>query len=161
MAVQRTLAVVRHAKSDWSTGMPDARRPLADRGRRDAPVIGTWLAGNLAALDLVVCSPATRAMQTWDLASAGLDPKPEVRLDERVYGASPAELTTVLAELPDEIRTVAVVGHNPGLADLVELLTGELRELKTSAVAVLRWTGSWADTESGTATLDAYTTPRG
>jgi phosphohistidine phosphatase len=158
---QRTLAVVRHAKSDWTTGMPDVRRPLAARGQRDAPEIGTWLAGTVGTLDLVVCSTATRARQTWELASAGLDPRPEVRLDDRVYGASPAELTTVLAELPDEVHTVALVGHNPGLADLVELLSGELRELKTSSVAVLRWSGSWADAEAGTATLAAYTTARG
>ncbi len=161
MAAQRTLIVVRHAKSEWSTGEPDEARPLASRGRRDAPEIGTWLAENIDPIDLVVCSPATRARQTWQLASANLDPKPAVRQDERVYGAGPTELTTVLTELPDELGTVALVGHNPGLADLVEFLSGEPREMKTSAVAVLRWTGSWADAESRDATLDAYTTPRG
>jgi phosphohistidine phosphatase len=159
MAAQRTLILVRHAKSDWSTEEPDQARPLAPRGRREAPGIGAWLAANVDPVDLVICSPATRARQTWQLASATLDPAPPVRQDDRLYGASPTELLTVLAELPDELETVALVGHNPGLADLVEFLSGEPREMKTSAVAVLRWAGSWADAESREATLDA-TTPR-
>ena len=161
MPRRHTLVVIRHAKSDWSHALPDHERPLAERGRRDAPAIGTWLAGTVGAIDLVVCSPARRARQTWQLASAGLDPRPPVREDERVYGASPDELLTVLAELPDDLRRVALVGHNPGLADLVERLSGEARELKTSAVAVLSWPGSWVDAEFADATLDAYTTARG
>src|SRR6478735_578713 len=64
----RTLVLLRHAKSDWSTGEPDPRRPLAGRGRRQAPEAGRWLAANLDAIDLAVVSPATRARQTWELA---------------------------------------------------------------------------------------------
>jgi phosphohistidine phosphatase len=158
---QRTLVVVRHAKSDWSTALPDDERPLAERGRRDAPEIGRWLAEHVDPVDLVLCSPAKRARQTWQLASAGLRPAPPVRQDERVYGASPTELLTVLAELPDEIGSVVLVGHNPGLADLVTILSGEPTEMKTSAVAVLRWPGSWADAESVPAQLTAHTTARG
>jgi phosphohistidine phosphatase len=161
MADRRTLVVVRHAKSDWPRGVADDERPLADRGRRDAPAIGRWLAGHMGRVDLVVCSPATRARQTWQLASAELEPKPPVREDHRVYGAGPARLLSVLAELPDEVSSVVLVGHNPGLADLVELICGETRELKTSAVAVLRWPGSWADAEFAPATLDDFTTARG
>lgn len=161
MPVRRTLVVVRHAKSDWSFGLPDEERPLADRGRRDAPAIGRWLAEHVEPVDLVVCSTAKRARQTWQLAGAGLDPQPPVRHDERVYAASPTELLTVLSELPDETPSVVLVGHNPGLADLVELLSGEPCELKTSAVAVLTWPGSWADAEPRAATLDAHTTARG
>ena len=161
MPAQHMLVVVRHAKSDWSHGLPDHRRPLADRGRRDAPAIGTWLAGRAGRLDLVLCSPATRARQTWELASAGLSEPPPVRYDERLYGASPTEILTVLAELPEETAGVVVVGHNPGLADLVETMSGQAREMKTSAVAVLTWPGTWVDAEFGGATLEAHTTARG
>jgi phosphohistidine phosphatase len=161
----RTLVVIRHAKSDWSDGLPDEQRPLAERGRRDAPAIGRWLAEHLPGicgrLDLVVCSPAVRARQTWQLASAGLDPAPPVRHDERIYAAGPTQLLTVLAELPEELGSVALVGHNPGLADLVTFLCGEPREMKTSAVAVLRWPGSWTDAEFVTASLEGFTTARG
>jgi phosphohistidine phosphatase len=67
----------------------------------------------------------------------------------------------VLAGLPDEARTAVLVGHNPGLADLVTLLSGEPHELKTSAVAVLKWPGSWADVYARAATLASHTTARG
>jgi phosphohistidine phosphatase len=158
--MEHTLVVVRHAKSDWSTGGPDERRPLAKRGRRDAPEIGRWLAASLKRVDLVVCSPATRARQTWDLAGAALDPSPPVQHDARVYGADDAKLRSVLEELPDELGTVVLVGHNPGLSDLVRALSGQPCELKTSAVAVLAWTGSWADVWSSPAELVAHVTPR-
>ena len=161
MATERTLVVVRHAKSDWTHAVPDDERPLAARGRRDAPAIGRWLVEHVGTVDLVLCSPATRARQTWRLAGAELSPKPPVREDDRMYGAGPTQLLTVLAELPDELGTVVLVGHNPGLADLVTLLSGEPHELKTSAVAVLRWTGSWVDAEFVTATLADHTTARG
>lgn len=161
MVAERTLVVVRHAKSDWTHAVPDEQRPLANRGRRDAPVIGRWLAEHLGPADLVVCSPARRARETWQLAEAALSPKPPVRVDERVYAASPARLLTVLAELPDGMRSVVLVGHNPGLADLVALLCGQPRELKTSAVAVLRWAGSWVDAEFAAVTLGAFTIARG
>jgi phosphohistidine phosphatase len=161
MAAQRTLVVVRHAKSDWSNAVPDDERPLAERGRRDAPAIGRWLDEHVPQVDLVVCSPAKRARQTWQLAAAGLDPEPPVRHDDRIYTASPEGLLGVIDELPDEAGTVVLVGHNPSLTDLVTLLSGEPHELKTSAVAVLRWTGSWVDAEYTTATLDDHTTARG
>ncbi|MFL6142806.1 MAG: SixA phosphatase family protein [Labedaea sp.] len=119
------------------------------------------MTGTVGEVDLVLCSTARRARQTWQLAGTGLDPRPPVREDERLYGASPTELLTVLAELSDEPRRVVLVGHNPGLADLVEQLCGEAKELKTSAVAVLSWPGSWVDAEFAGATLDDYTTPRG
>jgi phosphohistidine phosphatase len=155
------LVVVRHAKSDWSHGLPDRERPLAERGRRDAPAIGRWLVDHVGQPDLVVCSPATRARQTWHLAGSCLTSRPPVRHEERIYHASPDDLLSVLAGLPDEARSAVLVGHNPGLADLVALLSGEPHELKTSAVAVLRWPGSWADVYGTAARLAAHTTARG
>ena len=161
MAAQRTLVVVRHAKSDWTNEVPDAGRPLAERGRRDAPLIGRWIAEHVGGVDLVLCSPATRARQTWQLAGAGLDPRPPVRYEERIYTSSPSGLLGVLDELPDDAGTVVLVGHNPSLTDLVTLLSGASHELKTSAVAVLRWTGSWADAHARPASLAATALARG
>jgi phosphohistidine phosphatase len=156
----RTLVLVRHAKSDWGQAMPDEQRPLNDRGRREAPLIGRWLAEHVDALDLVVCSPATRARQTWRLAAGNLTPPVKAHYDERVYAAGPRELMSVVEELGDEVATAALVGHNPGLAELVELLCGERVELKTSAVAVLRWEGTWADVWARRAALVTHATPR-
>ncbi|MGH3762338.1 SixA phosphatase family protein [Actinophytocola sp.] len=163
MASQRTLVVVRHAKSDWGQAVPDEERQLNERGRREAPLIGRWLADHtdhVDGLDLVICSTATRAQQTWRLAGAETEPTVRVRYDERVYAAGPRELMSVLDELADDIGTAALVGHNPGLTELVETLTNQSVELKTSALAVLRWEGTWADVWTRRAALVTHATPR-
>ncbi|HEU0128072.1 MAG TPA: histidine phosphatase family protein, partial [Pseudonocardiaceae bacterium] len=111
----RTLILLRHAKSAWPEGIPDVQRPLSGRGRRDAPAVGRWLQEKFAKIDLVLCSPAVRATQTWDLASAQLDAIPQVNRDDRLYGASAGELLRITQELPPKASTVVLVGHNPGL----------------------------------------------
>ena len=138
--------------------MPDHERPLAERGRRDAPEIGKWLAEHVGRVDLVLCSTATRARQTWELAGAGLGEAPPVRYEDRIYQAQPL---SVLDELPDEVGTAVLVGHNPALTELVSLLSGEAHELKTSAVVVLRWTGTWADVHARPARVVSTALPRG
>jgi phosphohistidine phosphatase len=142
---ERTLVLLRHAKSDWSGGEPDLRRPLADRGRRQAPEAGRWLAGNIGTLDLAVVSPASRTRQTWELAAGELTtPPPVVRVDERVYAADAEDLLAVVHGLDADLGVVALVGHNPGLEDLATLLAGECLPMKTSALAVFALTGPWA-----------------
>lgn len=136
---------MRHAKSAWPEATADTQRPLAERGCRDAPAAGSWLRDHVAGVDLVVSSPALRARQTWELVAPELNPPPEVRLDERVYGASAETLLGVIQELPQQAATVLVIGHNPGLEELVELLTGAVEPLKTSAIAVLDGPPAWAD----------------
>jgi phosphohistidine phosphatase len=157
---ERRLVLLRHAKSDWSTGHPDEHRPLAARGRRDAPAAGRWLRKHAGPIDLVVCSTATRARQTWNLASSELDRPPPVRHDERVYGANAAELLRLVQELPDDSHSVLIVGHNPGMADLVSLLTHQDHAMKTSSIAVLTWHGTWAESGPSTARLAEAATPR-
>lgn len=157
----RRLILLRHAKSAWPEGIPDAQRPLAGRGRRDAPAVGRWLRGQIAMIDLVLCSPAVRAAQTWDLAAAQLDPIPRVRHDERLYGASAEELLRVTQELPHTVSTAALVGHNPGLEDFLELLTGTVEVLRTSAIAVMATPTTWAEAKTRSCTLEAFATPRG
>ena len=141
---ERTLILLRHAKSDWSGDEADIARPLAERGRRQAPQAGRWLAANLDRIDLAVVSPASRARSTWDLAAEGLDVPPRTRIDDRVYAASGHELLDVVRELPDEIATVVLVGHNPGIEDLVSHLTGKWTPMPTSALAVITVSGSWS-----------------
>jgi len=160
VTVQRTLVIFRHAKSAWPEGVPDDQRPLGPRGRRNAPAAGRWLRDEVDRIDLAVCSPAVRARQTWELAGVELDPQPRVVEDERVYAASADALLGVVQDLPDGVGTAVLVGHNPGLADLVELLTGELCELKTASVAVLTWSGSWLDAAPRVAALAGHNTAR-
>lgn len=157
----RTLILIRHAKSAWPKETPDAARPLAARGRRDAPAVGRWLREQAPTIDLVVCSTAVRAVQTWDLAAAELDATPRVRHDEWLYRASAEDLLTTTAELPSTASTVVLVGHNPGLEDFLTLLTGVAQPLKTSAIAVITTVSTWRQTSPGSGTLETLATPRG
>ena len=161
MATLRTLVVLRHAKSDWSGGQADLERPLARRGLRQAPEAGRWLASNLESIDLALVSPARRTQSTWDLVAAELDRPPPARVDDRLYAATARGLVAVLRELTDNLGTVALVGHNPTVEDLVENLTGEVIEMPTSAIAVIDLAGSWATAGAEQATLRTSGRPPG
>jgi len=145
----RTLIVVRHAKSDWAGDEPDRDRPLAKRGLRQMPESAAWIAEHHPTVDLAVVSPARRAQQTWQilaeaLASTGsTNEAPEVLTDERVYAAWGRDLVALVQALPAAATTVVLVGHNPGLEELVAELTGEGIELPTSAVAVITFDSDW------------------
>ena len=156
---ERTLILLRHAKSDWSGDEADIARPLAKRGRRQAPDAGRWLAAHLDSVDLAIVSPASRAVSTWDLVAAQLDALPRTRIDDRVYAASDQELLTVVRELPDDIETVALVGHNPGIEDLASLLTGESAPMPTSALAVITLPDRWSTAGRDSAVLRASGRP--
>mgnify|MGYP003403616899 FL=1 len=156
---ERTLILLRHAKSDWSGDEADIARPLAKRGRRQAPDAGRWLAANIDSIDLAVVSPASRARSTWDLVAAELDVPPRTRIDERVYAASDQELLNVVRELPDDIETVVLVGHNPGIEDLASILTGESAPMPTAALAVITLPGSWSTAGHHLAVLRASGRP--
>jgi phosphohistidine phosphatase len=143
-APARTLVLVRHAKSDWTGDHADRHRPLAGRGRRQAPEAGRWLSVGVGRVDLAVVSPARRARETWELVAAELAAPPPVRVEDRVYAASAGEPLDVVRGLPDDADTVVLVGHNPGLEDLVATLTGRPVSMPTSALAVIDVPGAWA-----------------
>jgi phosphohistidine phosphatase len=161
MIMTRTLILLRHAKSAWPPDTPDVLRPLAKRGRRDAPAVGRWLRDRACPIDHVLCSSAVRATQTWELVVAQLATTPHVRHDERLYGASAAELLAVIQEIPQQVLTAALVGHNPGLEDFLALLTGAFEPLKTSAIAVITTPESWEAAHPESWTLETLATPRG
>jgi phosphohistidine phosphatase len=156
---QRILILLRHAKSDWSGDQPDDLRPLAKRGRRQAPEAGRWLEEHSGGIDLAVVSTATRARQTWQLASAELRTSPPVHHEDRVYAASAHELLGLVHELPTDALAVVVVGHNPGLEDLATTLTGQSVSMPTSALAVIEVLGDWQSSAAGEAVLLASGRP--
>ena len=164
----RKLVLFRHAKSEWPDDMADHERPLAKRGRRDAPVVGRWLGASGYAPDAVVCSTALRARQTWELAAEGLafaapDASPVVRYEKRVYEATVLGLLMLVREFEPAWRTAVIVGHNPGLAELTEGLASPDSEpplaFPTAAVAVLGLPGPWAEVAPGDADLLAFMVP--
>lgn len=156
---ERTLILLRHAKSDWSGGQADVDRPLAERGVRQAPRTGEWLAHSGYVIDLAVVSPAERARATWELVAAEFDSTPPCQVDDAVYAASAGELKGVVRALPDSVHTVVLVGHNPGLEDLVGGLAGTPVPLPTSAVAVIGWDGPWSQAGRTPAVLLAQGRP--
>lgn len=156
-AVTHDLILIRHAKSDYPPGVPDHDRPLNARGLRDAPRIGAWLAGRPEAaprgVTCVLVSTAKRAQLTWLLASGAMGAAAASWVDhdeERIYEAPSRRLAGVLGELRESCRAAVLVGHNPGLDDLVAELTdpAELAQspfegFKTSTITVLRTDQEW------------------
>ncbi|MEU9117028.1 histidine phosphatase family protein [Streptomyces sp. NPDC048483] len=170
MAEARRLIVLRHAKSAWPADVDDRDRPLAKRGLRDAPAAGLWLRDAGRIPDLVLCSPAARTRQTWELAAEQLPMPPPVRHDGRLYGAAAADLLTVVQETPDAVRTVLLVGHSPAVQELVLLLAGEARgdglerareKFPTCALAVLARQGTWPEFAPRSAVLTDFEVARG
>jgi len=163
----RRLILLRHAKSDWPD-VPDRQRPLAKRGRRDAPRIGQWLHEHGYQPDVVVCSVARRARQTWDLVAPELGGSPAVRFEPRAYAASALNLLYLVQELPNRYQTALLVGHNPGLSELASSLAAPATadngprpgiSLPTAALAILEFSGDWPSLTSGHAHLIAHTAP--
>lgn len=150
---QRTLLLLRHAKSDWSGTLPDIDRPLAQRGRTQARLAGQWLAGHVEPIDLAVVSPAHRARETWELASAELTAAPPVRHDDRVYAASAGALLDIVREVPEDIDALILVGHNPGMEQLASTLAGREVVLGTSGIAWFGVEGTWAELDAASAVL--------
>jgi phosphohistidine phosphatase len=116
----RRLVLVRHAKA--ADGPVDVDRSLTERGARRAAAIGTWLEQAGFVPDRVLVSPARRAVQTWDQAGTGLPQGPRPIVDPRIYDNTVEALFAVIRETPDEVRTLAVVGHNPSIGELVAVL---------------------------------------
>ena len=132
----KTLLLLRHAKSSWKEpGLTDFERPLNERGRKAAPFMGRHMRSKKLRPDLVLCSPAERTRQTVALLleAAGLAPK--VRYDERIYEATPERLIEVVSQVEDSCETVLLVGHNPGMEELISALTGATEMMPTAALA--------------------------
>jgi phosphohistidine phosphatase len=168
--------LLRHAKSDWPD-VPDRDRPLAKRGRRDAPVVGRWLRRHGYLPDAVICSVARRTRQTWDLVAPELGGSPSVTFEPRAYEASALTLLYLVRELPGTCRAALLIGHNPAIEELASDLaeappaggappsaaggappSAGLR-FPTAAVAVLEFTGDWADLAPAHARLLDFATP--
>ncbi|MEV7091098.1 histidine phosphatase family protein [Streptomyces sp. NPDC093085] len=166
----RRIVLLRHAKADWPD-VADHDRPLADRGRADAPVAGRKLAATGIAFDLALCSTAARTRETWKLAVAELPQRPKTVYEDRLYEASLGEAIALLNEVPDEVRNLLVIGHNPVTHALADALAGEAEGdtlgrmnrsgFPTAAFAVLTFDGTWKSVEHGVATLADFWTPRG
>ncbi len=165
------LVVLRHAKSEWPPQVGDHDRPLSPRGLRDAPRAGAWIAEHVGELDQVIVSDAVRARETWDRAGGALMYAGPTSFDPRVYNACLDDLLAVLAELPDHVGTVLLVGHNPGCGELATHLSGpasdagSVQRLRTKyptcGIAVLSDLPPWGELIQASGRLTDFAAPRG
>jgi len=143
----KTLFLVRHAKSSKDDPtLADRDRPLNDRGERDAPKMGERLAKRDVEPDLMLSSPAVRALTTAKLFAKELDYKPkDIVVDERLYASSADDLLEVIHEVDDAHKRVMVFGHNPEMSELAHRLSGKIGDMPTCAVAEFEFDAkSWS-----------------
>lgn len=157
----RELLLLRHGKSDRGAATDDFHRPLKDRGKRGAQRIGVWLLQQGLIPDLILSSPAERALTTAEKCckAAGLGAE-RVQQDQRIYLADLDALLAVLADCPAGVERVMLVGHNPGLEDLLRHLADEAPQtlpdgklMPTATLARLALTDDWAALKEGRSRL--------
>lgn len=167
----RTLVLLRHAKTEQVPGKPDHDRQLTERGRRDAQAAGQWLHAQGIVAELVVCSTSVRTRQTWEHAAHGGAQTEFVEYRRAIYQGGTSGILETIHEDAGEVRTLVVVGHAPSVPDLVSGLTdgqgshdahaamGE--GFPTCGLAVLRYAGDWPDLAMGDASLERFHVCRG
>jgi phosphohistidine phosphatase len=166
--MHRELLLLRHGKSDWSGNIEDFRRPLKERGCRDAERMGVWLHRQDLRPDHWVSSPAERAASTAQHCSAAMaQDSRDIHYEDRIYEAGLSPLLEVLAGAPDAAGRVILVGHNPGLEDLLIHLTADRvptpedgKLLPTATLARLSMPEDWTRLDAGSARLLSITRPR-
>ncbi|HUW16351.1 MAG TPA: histidine phosphatase family protein [Actinomycetes bacterium] len=165
------IGLLRHAKSAYPAGVADARRPLSERGSRDAPAAGRLVAERIGVPDLVLVSTATRTQQTWQAAEGAFAHPPHHQAEHLIYDASVDDLLLLIRSLAESLGSVVLVGHNPGLEEAAFALSGDRsdpdavramsQKFPTSALAVLSVERPWAHVVPGSARLETFDVARG
>jgi phosphohistidine phosphatase len=164
------LTVMRHAKSSWDApGLADFDRPLNDRGRKAGQRMGRELKHRRIRFDQLLASPATRVRETLDALADGYGEPFEVRFDPEIYGADVRTLFRFVRQIPESVHAPLLIGHNPGLRQLILELArtdDKLREsveekFPTAAVALIELPAvRWDEVEPGTGTIRELILPR-
>lgn len=165
-AQDKTLLLMRHGKAEQGAGLPDHDRVLAKRGIRQGELAGAWLRDQGLVPDLVICSTSVRTRQTWDAVRRGGARAEYVEFRRPVYQGGAEALIETIREDAGDSSTVLVVGHNPTMAQTTSLLSdgdGSTPAHEalgdgfvTGGIAVLRYSGDWADLEFGSCDLERF-----
>jgi len=161
----KILYLMRHAKSSWSfDDLSDRERPLNDRGRDDAPRMGQALVKRDIHLDLIVSSPAVRALSTAVLVARELSyPHDKIKVEPCIYEANLDTLLDVIRELPDETNSVLLTGHNPTITDVSNYLSPSplSGEMPTAGVLCLHFQAEhWAEVKRANAEFYFFDSPK-
>jgi len=167
----RQLVLLRHAKSAYPSGVPDQRRPLSERGERDAVAAGLAARKLVPDPALVLVSSATRAQQTWSLAAQAWTHPPRHLTEPRIYEATTDDLLLLIREVDAKVGSLILVGHNPGFEELAFALAAddsdeaamEAMSVKfpTCALAVFQVEREWPHMVHRSAQLTSFEAPRG
>ena len=167
----RRLLLLRHSKADRSQpGERDADRRLLERGRKDAALIGAYVASHALAPDRVLVSPAIRTQETWKSASAAFRPSPGATTVERLYDAAAHTIFAVVKDVPASAHSVLIIGHNPGLHELALMLiaSGNIQtreqlaeKLPTSGLVIIDFAiERWSELHPHSGRLERFVTPK-
>lgn len=159
----KTLLLVRHAKSSWDDpDLPDEDRPLNARGKRDAPRMGKRLAARGVKVDLVLSSPATRAIKTARLLADELDYKlKNIVVDDRLYPGAVEDLLKIVHDLGNKLNRVMLVGHDPAFSKLAHHLSADISRMPTCAVAEFKFNAkTWPDVHKATLATITFDFPK-
>ena len=160
----KLLLVLRHAAAAGKSAGEDRDRPLTPEGRRAAQSIGRRLKSDGLAPDRILCSPAQRARETLAAIGTSLDALPPADFDEMLYLADPVTLLAHIRAVPAEAHCLLLIGHNPGLEELVRALAGSsssaLRSgLPAAGLAIFEISTTWAGLSRSTARLADFVAP--
>ena len=159
----KILLLLRHAKSSWrDEALSDFDRPLNERGKKAAHAIGRYIRKHKMMPDLVLSSPAVRARETTGIITTTAKLTAEIRYDQRIYEADPPRLVQVLSQIENNFCSVLLVGHNPGIEELISLLTGSSQHMPTAALAKIRLEGAddWSEISQAKAILELTIKPK-
>ncbi len=166
------LMLLRHAKSSWAdAGQEDSDRPLNNRGKRAAVAVGRYMASNDLVPQLVLCSPATRAKETWGLAAGQLTTAPALHIVPEIYDFGDGKaLMECLRRKAGTVQSVLLVGHNPSIGRLAQILIGKgdnkhrerlAKKYPTAALAVISFDfDNWGSLAAGSGKLQRFVTPK-
>lgn len=158
----KTIYILRHAKSSWDNpSLADFERPLNERGLFAAPFMGQYFLKNNLQPELILSSPAFRAKQTAEIIKEKAEIANEIKFDERIYEASPQILMQIISEVSETCNSVMIVGHNPGLENLIKFLTGSIQPLPTAGLAIIDLEiEKWENLDLDTGKLRNFVHPR-
>ncbi|WP_045689976.1 SixA phosphatase family protein [Hymenobacter sp. AT01-02] len=160
----KTLYLMRHAKSSWDfDDLDDHQRPLNDRGRDDAPRMGQALAKRDIQLNLLLTSPAVRALSTAALVAKEIDyPHEKIQVVESIYEATVLDLLQVVRQCPDEADSVLLVGHNNTLTDFANLLSpSSIPDMPTASIVCIKFScAHWAEVDQANAEFYFFDKPK-
>ena len=159
----KLLTLIRHAKSDWDNDLYDFDRTLNETGKKDAPILGEHLLSKLPKPDLIISSPAVRAVETAEIIAqkAGY-PIEKIKQADELYLCSTSEYIEILHDQNPKLNHIIVVSHNPGTTGFANLITGEmLADVPTcSAIHIKLDLYKWQDIEPDTGMLIDFYTPK-